>query len=164
MSENQAKIAAITQAEKHLRELQETPDASPGGETTAQDVSTSGAFPNLFDSFTVPIQMPSRSNMSVRLVPLDWLDRFEEYKDKQGEASAILGVLLSGLLGLVIAGVTGDIKGHRSLWATVSLLLAGSAYFVREYLQARKRSQKLKEEMLHFFPIEDEIAPKQDSA
>jgi hypothetical protein len=160
MSENQAKIAAITQAEKHLRELQESPGSIAGSETMAQDVSTSGAFPNLLESYMVPIQIPSRSNLSVRLVPMDWLDRFEEYKDKQAETLAILGILLSSLLAVLMLVVTGESKGHRSVGIIGVLLLAGSLYIARDYFQARKRSQKLKEEMIQAFPTEDEIAAK----
>jgi hypothetical protein len=142
-------------AQGHLQELsKQGNDPSLTEDPLDPDMLGVSQFPDLHSAFTVPIRMPTRDKLSVRLIPLEWLDRFEEYKDDQTEFLAVLGALCGGVLGVMVNVATGSFKSNPYSWAFLGILCLMSLLFLRFFLQTKTRAKKLKDEMLRSFGME----------
>ena len=74
--------------EQYLRELHESGVDLTSGAFIALTPSLSELGPFL----TAPVQLPAREQLTVRLMPVNTLDRLEEYKNDEAKFLTILGI------------------------------------------------------------------------
>lgn len=96
---------------------------------------------------TAPVALPSSDEMTVRLVPVNLLERLEEYRFDEAKWAAIQGVFFGAVLSLVVNMATG-VNATSSTWGLLGLLFAMACLASWATYSSRQRGNKVRNQLL----------------
>lgn len=99
------------------------------------------------EEFTVPVKMPTREEMAVRLVPEFFMDQYNEYQDDENIWHTTLGVMAGGVIGILCDWVSGkfsSITGASIAFLVMFVLIGIVAFFWLERVKKKKKAMRIK--------------------
>lgn len=154
LTKHQESPTVARPTEQYVRELHESgliltgPD--PLGSGTEDLLSLSSHRTELAPVLTAPVQIPARELLSVKLVPLETVERLEEYRSDENVALTFLGTALGGVLGFLVNVVTNGTELSRGSWAFLGLLLLVVVFLLYNVVRSRRRASRLKRRMAQY--------------
>lgn len=111
----------------------------------AQDPTTWHDRPE--EPLTAPVSLPSQEAMTVRLGPLNLIERLEEYQSDENLAHAVIGLFVGAILGIIANWATNtpfQISSFSIVLIVLLVVLAISGGCYLKRIRRRKESVKRK--------------------
>lgn len=93
---------------------------------------------------SAPIQMPSREDLTVRLVSISQLQRLDELRNDSSLFQSILFTIVGVLLGLPITIYTSNVSMSKPLWAILWVLAGVTLIFACLTIRASRSAAELR--------------------
>ena len=101
------------------------------------------------DTLTAPVRMPSQEAMTVRLGPINLIERLEEYQSDENLAHTFLGLFMGAILGIISNWANNtpfQISGFSAVLIVLLVILAiGVGIWLR---RIRRRKESVKNKLL----------------